>query len=566
MKKNFLSHNSGKMYILAIALSVITLSIIFSGLNLTGNVTKTIDDTYYWDGIKGIGIHDLHYQDISGIKGLEVTMIRNDINWESVEVSKGVYNFDYYDNKTDQLLFQDIASLYIIDYSNCLYNSMPKNQGYDCYLYVPRNSTQFESFKTAYGNYVYQVVSHYKGKVNYFELWNEPNEFWQPLIGDELQVNQYIELMKEGYNRAKEANPDAIILSAGIGTWDVNLIDQYIKNYYAKGAKDYFHIRSIHPYCYFDQTYPLVEQGKTCEPIENIADIKQIMDYYNDSDKKIWITEYGYPTDGCSTWDDYCEPTLSEDNQNTRMINLFSTLNQNYSYVTGFFWYDYMDDCETGNPLDIECRFGLVRSDLSKKPAYYTYQNLSSSPLVNNSSNSTSNQTATNVSPNKTSQSNNVSVSSASSVNSGSSSSGGGGSGSAAITNPSEPILSNNYNVSETEITEVPASLGVSGSGEKVSPSRDMPSSKSKRDKEVLTMTSAESNKCCISNSCYSSGKIVENKYCDESSKEFLPQKEIGTGCSNSFECISNNCAMNKCSSESFISKAIKTIRSIFKG
>jgi polysaccharide biosynthesis protein PslG len=566
MRKNSLKPIS---FVLAISLSfAFLLSFIFLlSLKFTGNVIVQPDENYYWNGIKGIGINSGHYDDLQGIKNLNVTMVRDFIAWSDVEVQKGVYDFTFSDKKFNNLTSQGIEQLFIIYYSNCLYSNMPSNLGYDCWLYVPRNATQFQAFKKAFGNYTYEVVKHYKGKVKYFELWNEPNNFWEPSIRDELQASQYIELLKEGYKRAKEANPDAVILSAGLDTTDRNLIDLYIKNYYLQGAKDSFDILAVHPYCFYEQTYPVEDQGKTCDAIENIAYVKQIMDYYNDSDKKIWITEYGYPTDGCYSWDGSCDQTLSEDNQKIRMINLFPTLRENYPYVTGFFWYDYMDDCETGNPLDIECRFGLVRSDLSKKPAYYTYQNLSASSVVlsNSSSNQTqsnsSNQTITNSTSNQSVNTTTSSVTS--SVIKSGSSSGGGGSGSV-TTNSSESIISNNSDVSETEITESPASSGISGSGEKVSSSRDIPSTYKQDSKEVLTMTSAESNKCCASNSCYPVGKVIDEKYCDESSKEFTSQKEEGKECSNSFECLSNNCAMNKCNKENFISKIIKSIKGIF--
>jgi hypothetical protein len=256
-------------------------------INPTGNaISKITDENYSFNGIKGVGINSGHYNNLAGVKDLNVDMVRDFIAWSDVEIQKGVYDFTSSDEKFNNLTSHGIEQLFIIYYSNCLYSNMPSNSGYDCWLYVPRNAARFEIFKKAFGNYTYEVVKHYKGKVKYFELWNEPNIFWEPHINDELQATQYIALMKEGYTRAKEANPDAVILSAGIDTADMDLVKRYIEDYYKQGAKDYFDILAIHPYCYYEENYPLEDQGKTCGAIENIAKIKEIMKYYNDSNKE----------------------------------------------------------------------------------------------------------------------------------------------------------------------------------------------------------------------------------------------------------------------------------------
>jgi len=343
----------------------------------------TLDD-YYWNGIKGVGIHGSHYGDVAGMKELGVTMARDDIAWSSVETAangKGVYDFSAYDTKVSQLSAVGIIPLFIIDYSNCLYNSMPAGQGYSCDLYVPRNETEFEAFKVAYGNYCYQVVNHFKGKVNYFEVWNEPNGFWQPRLNDALQVSEYVDLMKECYTRAKQANPDSVIVSAGID--GSLLLNQYAPAYYAQGAKDYFDKLGVHPYCDYSSGFPSSEQGTTCSSIENMAKVRNIMVANGDSNKSMWITEFGYPTAGCYKTNSSsigtitsCEATLSEENQNIRIKNIIPTLREKYPYVTAFFWYDYKDDCALSQNYT-ECNFGLVRQDLSRKPAYLTYQSLS---------------------------------------------------------------------------------------------------------------------------------------------------------------------------------------------
>ena len=78
----------------------------------------------------------------------------------------------------------------------------------------PKLQTPPDNFDD-YGDFVYNIVSRYKGKVKYFQIWNEPN--WSFEWGDRpVNAQEYVRLLKIGYLRAKEANPDAVILVAAL--------------------------------------------------------------------------------------------------------------------------------------------------------------------------------------------------------------------------------------------------------------------------------------------------------------------------------------------------------------
>jgi len=106
-----------------------------------------------------------------------------------------------------------------------------------------------------YGDFVNAVVSRYKGKIKFYQLWNEPNIY--PEWG-ELPVNaqDYTRLLKTGYTRAKEADPNAVIISAGLAqtleTGPRNVSDLlFLQQMYDAGAKDYFDILAVMNYGLF---------------------------------------------------------------------------------------------------------------------------------------------------------------------------------------------------------------------------------------------------------------------------------------------------------------------------
>ena len=148
-----------------------------------------------------------------------------------------------------------------------------------------------------YGDFVYAVVSRYKGRINYYQIWNEPNIY--PEWGEAaVDPEAYTELLKVGYTRAKEADPDVVILSAGLApTTEVserNLMDLiFLQRMYDAGAADYFDILSVQGYGLWN--------GPTDHRIEpdranfgRVMLIRGLMVQNGDAHKPIWASEVGW--------------------------------------------------------------------------------------------------------------------------------------------------------------------------------------------------------------------------------------------------------------------------------
>jgi hypothetical protein len=281
---------------------------------------------------------------------------------------------------------------------------MPSGQGYECGRYVPTYGTQeWKDYVEAWGEFIYQAVKHYSDKYGmvYFEFWNEPYGFWQPTSTSlEMKAIMFTELQKEGYIRAKEANSDSKILIGSQPNYK-NGLEGYTRIMYIYGVKDYFDIMTIHPYCTYkyDPTKPDALQGTNCSSLNSDLDyLEDLMAEYGDYGKEWWITEFGYPTDGCYiSMAQEGRPiavtgcdNLSETWQQSRMINAINDIKKR-KQITHIMWYDFKDDCinntrlPTGCQKDVvtencpvwtECRFGLVHNNYSPKPSFYTYQNI----------------------------------------------------------------------------------------------------------------------------------------------------------------------------------------------
>lgn len=94
--------------------------------------------------------------------------------WARTEKEKGVYDFEWIDSIVDNLTERGIEPWICLCYGNPLYNDMAK----EVFGAVGCPPIFSEEEKTAWINYVKEVVKRYKGKVNYYEVWNEPDGVW----------------------------------------------------------------------------------------------------------------------------------------------------------------------------------------------------------------------------------------------------------------------------------------------------------------------------------------------------------------------------------------------------
>jgi hypothetical protein len=90
-----------------------------------------------------------------------------------------------------------------------------------------------------WSQWVSAVVGHAKGKVKYWEVWNEPPNGTRP----EQTAADYAKLVVATHDAAKAANPDCLVGLAAKSV-DVNYLEQAIK----AGAKDHFDYITLHPY------------------------------------------------------------------------------------------------------------------------------------------------------------------------------------------------------------------------------------------------------------------------------------------------------------------------------
>lgn len=234
-----------------------------------------------------------------------------------------------------------------------------------------------------YGDFVHAFVSRYKGRIKYYQIWNEPNIY--PEWGSRpVDAAGYVELLKVAYTRAKEADPEAVILSAGLAPTlgtddDLNESDLiFLQKMYDAEAKNYFDIMSVMGYGLW--TGPgdrRAEDGQVNFSRPQL--IREIMVRNGDENKPIWLVEVGWnalPEDfpGVAT-----HGRVSEDLQARYTIGAYQRAQEEWPWAGMlFYWHFRMVSDESRD--QVVFYFRMADPDFTQQPVYRAYQEMATSP------------------------------------------------------------------------------------------------------------------------------------------------------------------------------------------
>lgn len=163
-------------------------------------------------------------------------------------------------------------------------------------------------------DYVYAVASRYKGRIEAYQIWNEPN-LAREWGGRPPNPAGYVDMLKVGYQAVKAADPDAIVISAGMAPTtrhdDQAMPDVYfIQGMYEAGAAAYFDALGVHAPGY--KSPPEADPGQVAaDPqltngdsvpeelrrvyaFRHVEDLRRLMVENGDEEKKVIILEFGW--------------------------------------------------------------------------------------------------------------------------------------------------------------------------------------------------------------------------------------------------------------------------------
>lgn len=217
-----------------------------------------------------------------------------------------------------------------------------------------------------WGHYRYLDAQLYAGRIDAYEVGNEPNliEEW----GKPPDPAAYAELLAIAYREIKAADPNALVVSAGLAP--VNALNDphhlndlaFLRGMLEHGAADHVDVLGVHPFGFAyppemapdDETCvedlppkgPALTRG--CRSIEGqcfrrAEQLYEIMVAYGEADKPAWATEFGWiirPPACCneqSDWPSRLWQAVSEPTQALYTLDAFDYAGRNWPWMEVMF-------------------------------------------------------------------------------------------------------------------------------------------------------------------------------------------------------------------------------------
>jgi hypothetical protein len=265
-----------------------------------------------------------------------VKWILNTFYWSGIESERGIFDFSGSDAYVDHAKKEGRKIIAVLGYAAPWLFPKGKDRRY----ISPENIPFFLSF-------VEETVRRYRGRVDVWEIWNEPNfMFWD---GPD---NEFFELSRLAARKIRETDPGAHILGGVF--WRTP--EAFIKAMYKAGAMEDLDGLAFHPYA-------LNPQG-AMKLYDRFTGVLAEIGYT----RPVWITEMGYPTGG------WFPSSVSREEFPAYVVKTLAGAAARGARV--LLWYELFDAHNEGRSAvwNSEKNFGLVYPDYRRKAGSYAYE------------------------------------------------------------------------------------------------------------------------------------------------------------------------------------------------
>ncbi|MEZ0054191.1 hypothetical protein ABIA30_005231 [Mycobacterium sp. MAA66] len=221
-------------------------------------------------------------RELDAVAKTGASWIRLPIDWGTVEMTKGQYNWGYVDNLVNSAQSHGLRILGWIGYTPI----WARTEG--AQLLFPSSPPRDMA---AWGRFVTAAAQRYAGRINSWEIWNEPNlPLFMGFISNKPQ--HYVDIIKTAYPAIKSVAPGATVVAAGLSPLDgQDSPPGFLQQLYDAGIGGYFDAAAAHPY-----VFPGGLAADSQNGWSDVGRMHDIMAAHGDGGKKIWLTEMGAAT------------------------------------------------------------------------------------------------------------------------------------------------------------------------------------------------------------------------------------------------------------------------------
>ena len=355
----------------------VTMSAGGGGSAAVAAVPVAASSTSFGYGVQAHFLSQDHGQIINATKGMGFNWVKQQVRWEFHETSRGQYSF----GELDRMIYASNANGINVMFSVVVAPHWATSGG----NHYPANYQDF-------WNFMGTLAGHFRGRVKAYEIWNEQN--LQREWGAPLNASDYVRLLSGAYQAVKGADSGAIVVSGaptptGMNDGVTAINDRiYLEQMYQAGLARWCNAVGVHPSGFANPASSRWPEGN--DPTRGfddhpsfffrntMEDYRNIMVKYGDGGKRLWPTEFGWPTVqnlGVAPAPGYeFANDINEAQQADYLVQAYQ-MGRNWGWVGVMFLWNLNFGPVTG-AADEKAAYGIIRPDWGLRPAYAGLANM----------------------------------------------------------------------------------------------------------------------------------------------------------------------------------------------
>ena len=363
------------------------LVIVLSGCNWSGDVTpvpeptppllqaETVVDSYFASPEYGVQTFlwwrpDIAERDLALVNEMEFGWVKQHFAWRDIEtLEKGSY--DWWRPDIIVGLAEDAGLKLLIRLDRQPFWTQPEG--------MPPQENRPPENLADFGDFCGAVASRYKGRIAAYQVWNEPNlrREWGEQPPDPAG---YTTLLQVCYEAIKAADPDAIVISAGLAPTGNHLPDalpapEFLQGMYDAGAADYFDVLGVNAPGYKAPPELSPDEAETSQEygagrwfaFRHVEDQRRIMVNSGDGAKQVAILEMGWTLDQVNPT--YAWHAVSEEEQADYLVRAYQYAREHWAPWIGLMTTIYIADYDW-TTADEQWWWAIILPDGSPRLAF----------------------------------------------------------------------------------------------------------------------------------------------------------------------------------------------------
>lgn len=278
------------------------------------------------------------HRELDAASGLGIDMIRDALDWNSIQPAPGQWRFEQVDALLDELDRRKIELQWVFGFTaRWATTGNPRGTHADWNKAAPKLEPWLE-FVTA-------TATRYQKRIRWWEIWNEPDiGFWNAPVAD------YVTLFNRSAAAIKTINPELQVMNGGFAMVKRQPNPEFVRDFLTGAETRNWDIRAYHDYMSFSDMIVRQREHEDAYRGHGLAKAP------------VFVNEGGFHT-------------LMPGGEAEQAITLAKKMAASPAFgFTGYLWYNLRD--KGVDPKEKEHHFGLTGRDFQLKPAYAAYRHV----------------------------------------------------------------------------------------------------------------------------------------------------------------------------------------------